>query len=113
MKGIIMAKREQFHQFDPVRMAPKKFEELEFRDEVKGEKYQEGVAYRDKNYPGTVFYWKAYDADHHKKMKATIDRALKTAEVNDEKGKRLTEVPLQKTKGEWHMGAVDLGDDEE
>lgn len=108
-----MATRQAFHQIDPVKMAPSKFEGLDFRDEVKGEKYQEGVAYRDKNYPGTIFYWKSYDADHHKKMKATAEKALKSVESFDNNGKRITEVPLQKTKGEWHMGAVDLGDQEE
>lgn len=74
-----MADRKAWHQLDPVKMSQKKFDSLPFRDEVKGEKYEEGQVYRSQTpgYENEVFTWHPHP---------------KGAE----------------TKGEWRMGAADL-----
>jgi hypothetical protein len=46
------------YQYKPVRMPKSELEKLEYRDDVKGEKYQEGVPYRTREgYPNCVFFW--------------------------------------------------------
>ena len=52
--------RKPYHQIDPVKLRKGAFEKLELRENVKGEKYKEGVAYRDAMYPNEVFYWQPY-----------------------------------------------------
>jgi hypothetical protein len=73
--------RKAYHQNDPMKFTKAKFDKLEFRQDVKGEKYQEKTPYRDHNYPEEVFFWHAYPRG-------------------------------SETKGEWRMGAADLGDEE-
>ena len=55
-----MAVRKQYHQLDPIRFSRKNFDALPFRQDVKGEKYEEGTVYRCRNYPEEVFLWVAY-----------------------------------------------------
>jgi hypothetical protein len=52
--------RKTWHQLDPVKMGQKALEKLPYREDVKGEKYENGAKYRSRTYPEEIFVWKAY-----------------------------------------------------
>lgn len=52
--------RRAYHQLDPKRFGQKSFDKLPFREDVKGEKYEDGAIYRARSYPNEYFVWKAY-----------------------------------------------------
>lgn len=56
--------KEAYHQLDPVPLRRAEFEKLQLRQDVKGEKYDPEVLYRDSAYPKEVFRWVPYDREH-------------------------------------------------
>lgn len=78
--------KQEYHQLEPKRIAKRTLDKAEFREDVRGEKYEEGKLYRSRNYPGEYFTWHPYDKSEHK------DRGA---------------------KGEWRMGAISNSEDDE
>ena len=74
--------RKQYHQLDPKSFSQKAVDDVLYREDVKGEKYEEGVIYRDRNYPDEYFTW-------HK-----LEEGQKKLPGNEG------------IKGEWRMGAI-------
>jgi hypothetical protein len=76
--------RRTYHQLDPKRFGQKTFEKLPFREDVKGEKYEDGGTYRARAYPNEYFVWHTFDA---KKQKLPGNEGV---------------------KGEWQIGTAEL-----
>ena len=77
-----MAVRRAFHQLDPKSFGQKALDKMEFREDIKGEKYEPNRVYRSRSYPGEYFTWHPFSADERK------------APGNEG------------VKGEWRMGAL-------
>jgi hypothetical protein len=77
-----MAVRRAFHQLDPKTFGERALDKMEFREDVKGERYEEGKVYRSRNYPNEYFTWHPFDASQRK--------------LPGNEG----------VKGEWRMGAL-------
>lgn len=73
--------KKAYHQLDPVPLRLAEFERLPLRQDVRGEKYDPEVLYRDAAYPEEVFRWVPYGKD---------------------------EARAAGVRGEWQMGAADL-----
>lgn len=78
--------RKAYHQLEPRKFTQKEISDAPFRDEVKGEKYEEGKVYQDKNYPLAYFTWHPFSAEDRKKP------------------------GNEGVKGEWRMGAIAAGE---
>lgn len=100
--------RKGIHQLEPEKMSRKEFESLDDRKDLKENQYEEGVAYRDSNYPEEIFYWEEFPKDHHKKLRAQAEATIKERDLRDAKNNRLLVVPEDKSKGEWKMAGVEL-----
>ena len=51
-------RRATYHQLDPKKFGQKALDKLPFREDVKGEKYEDGATYRSHAYPNEYFVWK-------------------------------------------------------
>ena len=77
-----MSVRRAFHQLDPKSFGARALDKMEFREDVKGERYEAEKPYRSRNYPGEYFTWHPFSAEERKKP------------------------GNEGIKGEWRMGAL-------